>query len=94
MHVLCVFFISVPDSHCNEVCFRDEAVWMYAKMSRCSGALSPASALLGKQTPALLISVNTCSVLKARGKEFSYFKQLKICSFKLREAGHICFGSS
>lgn len=87
-------FIPVHDGPCNKVCFRDEAVWMHAKVPRHSGALSPVSALLGRKAPAILISVNTCSLLKARGRELSYCKQLKMCSFKLREAGRICFGST
>lgn len=39
--MFCGFFVPVRDRHCDEVCFRDEAVWVHAKVPGRSGALSP-----------------------------------------------------
>lgn len=93
----CVSDILVPvhDSHCSEVCFRDEAVWMHIKVQKHSRVLSPVSAVLGKQTPALLISVNTCSVLKVRGREPGILRRAQNLLFQTEGSWvyllHFCF---
>lgn len=51
VRVFCLgFFIPLHNSHCNEVCFRDEAVWMHAKVPRHRGTL-PLECSLGEADP-------------------------------------------